>query len=111
MKKPLIALLLNALILPGFGQLYLGRRNKGIALILLINLLLLPGLFLLLKVASPIVASHLSGTPITPEQILLGIKAHAFWGKLLLAALLAVWGYALFDLLSAFRAGDPPNPQ
>lgn len=46
MKRPIIALLLSGLILPGLGQLYLGRRNKGIALIMAINLLLLTPCFL-----------------------------------------------------------------
>lgn len=107
MKRPLIALLLNALVLPGAGQLYLGRKVKGIALIMAVNLLLLAALFFMLKISSPVIAAHLSGTPITPAQIMAAVQPYGIWAKLLLSALLGVWGFGLVDLLSAFRS--PPN--
>lgn len=107
MKRTVIALLLNALVLPGAGQLYLGRKVKGVVLIMAINLLLLAALFLMLKISAPVVAAHLGGTPVTPQQILTAIQPYAIWAKLLLAALLAVWGFGLVDLVGALRTS--PN--
>lgn len=104
MKRTVIALLLNAFVLPGAGQLYLGRKVKGVVLVMAINLLLLAALFLMLKISTPVVAAHLSGTPITPQQVLAAIQPYALWAKLLLSALLAVWGFGLVDLISALRA-------
>ena len=103
MKKPLIALALSAFVLPGLGQLYLGRKLKGGLLVVLVNLLLLTAFFLLLKVSAPLVGAHLAKTPITPELLLAQIEPHALWGKALLAVFLGVWGYAVVDIFSAFR--------
>lgn len=105
MKRPVIALLLSGLLLPGLGQLYLGRRIKGVALIMAINLLLLIGLFFFMKISSPVIAAHLSGSPLTPALILEKIEPFAVWAKLLLAAFLCLWGFGIVDLLSGFREG------
>jgi len=45
MKRPLIALALSAFVLPGLGQLYLGRKIKGGILLVAVNLLLLASFF------------------------------------------------------------------
>ena len=110
MKRPIVAVLLSALVLPGLGQIYLGRRIKGVALIMAINFLLLLVLFITLKVSSPVIAAHLSGTPLTPALIVEKMQPFAAWIKLLMAAFLGLWGYGLVDLLSAFREGaDAPR--
>ncbi|MGB4599631.1 MAG: hypothetical protein WBI04_06600 [Trichlorobacter sp.] len=103
MKRPLTALLLNALVLPGAGQLYLGRRIRGVVLILLLNLLLLAALFFMMKIMSPVIGAQLTGSPISASAVMAQFHQHSFWAKLLLAAFLALWGYGLLDLLSAFR--------
>lgn len=108
MKRPIIALLLSGLILPGLGQLYLGRRNKGIALIMAVNLLLLASLFFVMKIASPVIGAHLTGTPLTPALILQQLQPYSFWAKLLLASLFGLWGFGLVDLFSAFKGVDTP---
>ena len=59
MKCKIKAILLNALVLPGLGQLYLGRKIMGVSLIMLINLLLLMALFVGLKGASPLIAAKM----------------------------------------------------
>ena len=105
MKRPVIALLLSGLILPGLGQIYLGRRITGIALIMAVNLLLLIALFFVMKVASPVIGAHLTGTPLTPALIMEKIQPFAGWAKLLLAAILGLWGFGVVDLFSAFREG------
>jgi len=106
MKRPIIALLLSGLILPGLGQLYLGRRNKGIALIMAVNLLLLAALFFVMKIASPVIGAYLTGTPLTPALILQQLQPYNFWAKLLLAAVFGLWGFGLVDLFSAFKEQD-----
>ncbi len=110
MKRPVIAMLLSALILPGLGQLYLGRRIKGVVLVMVVNLLLLISLFLVMKIASPIIGAHLTGTPLTPSLILEALQPYATWSRVLLAAYFGLWGYGVVDLFSAFReAGDAPH--
>lgn len=107
MKRPVIALLLNALLLPGAGQVYLGRKVKGIALIMAVNLLLLGALFLVLKVMGPLLAAQMAGSAVTVPMVVAQAQPYALWAKLLLAAFLGLWGYGLLDLLSAFRkSGD-----
>lgn len=110
MKRALIALLLSALILPGLGQLYLGRRTKGIALIMAVNLLLLVAFFFVMKLASPLIATHLSGTPLTADMILTILQPYAGWAKLLLAAFFGLWGFGVVDLFSAFKGETGPTP-
>ncbi|NCO58638.1 MAG: hypothetical protein COW73_01990 [Nitrospirae bacterium CG18_big_fil_WC_8_21_14_2_50_70_55] len=64
-RNPLIAALLSAAVLPGVGQLYLGRPRLGAALIVATTAALL------LTVAGAATAlSHLTLTPpFTPEQL------------------------------------------
>jgi hypothetical protein len=88
------------------GQLYLGRRNKGIALIMAVNLLLLASLFFVMKIASPVIGAHLTGTPLTSALIVQQLQPYSFWAKLLLAAFFALWGFGLVDLFSAFKGED-----
>ncbi|CAH2030306.1 DUF6677 family protein [Trichlorobacter ammonificans] len=109
MKRPLIALLLSAFVLPGLGQLYLGRKLKGALLLVAVNLLLLAALFLAMKLSAPLIGARLAGTPITPELLLAQIQPHAVWGKALLASFLGVWGFAVVDLVSAFRESGREN--
>ena len=56
MTRKRTALLLSALVLPGLGQLYLGRKGAGIAIIMVLNLLLLLALFVVLKGLGPVIA-------------------------------------------------------
>ena len=101
MKRKWIALLLSALVLPGLGQLYLGRKVKGIAIILIINLLMLLALFVLLKGLSPVIAAKIAaGTVVSTGEVLAGLQGVSAFGKSLLAAFGVVWGYALIDVLT-----------
>lgn len=106
MKRPIIALLLSGLILPGLGQIYLGRRTKGIILIMLMNLLLMIGLFFVMKISSPVIAAHLAGAPFSPQLVLGQLQPYNFWGKLLLGAIVGLWGFSVVDIFSAFGASD-----
>lgn len=109
MKRPLIALALSAFVLPGTGQLYLGRKIKGGVLVVAVNLLLLAAVFLFMKLTAPLVGAKISGTPITSDMVMQQIQPHALWGKLLLASFLGIWGYGVVDLFSAFRKPADEN--
>lgn len=109
MKRPLIALLLSAFVLPGLGQLYVGRRLKGALLLVAVNLLLVAALFFAMKLSAPLIGARLSGAPVTPELVLAQIEPHMGWGKALLAAFLGIWGFGVVDLFSAFREPDREN--
>lgn len=99
------ALLLSALVLPGLGHIYLGKRNKGIALVMLVNLLLLFSLFFFFKVASPLIAARLTDQKITTDLILTAIEPYSGWGKLLLVTFFALWGFGLMDLVKGEKDG------
>ncbi len=104
MTRKRIALLLNALVLPGLGQLYLGRKVKGIAIIMLVNLLLLLALFVVLKGLSPVIAAKaLSGT-VDTGQVTAALHGVSGFGKALLAAFALVWAFALADLIKNSEA-------
>jgi TM2 domain-containing membrane protein YozV len=110
MKQNVKAALLSAFILPGVGQIFLGRRLKGGILILLVSILLL-ALFVLALVGfrdliqaysvsggadSAVIRAHLRGW--LPAVLLLG------------GALAAVWIYGIVDALRGDGGeGAPPG--
>jgi len=64
-RNPVIAALLSATVLPGVGQLYLGRRRLGGGLILATTVALI-----ITAVAAATAVSHLSLTPpFTPDEL------------------------------------------
>lgn len=101
MNKKLTALLLSALVLPGLGQLYLGRKMVGGILIVLVNLVLLLALFVLLKGLSPVIASQIAGgtISITPSEVMKGVDGASGFGKAVLAAFFMVWAFSIVDIL------------
>ena len=103
MNKKLTALLLSALVLPGLGQLYLGRKAIGGILIVLVNLILLLALFVLLRGLSPVIASKIAGgaISITPGEVMKALDGATGFGKSVLAAFFLVWAFSLVDILRA----------
>ena len=99
MKRKWTALLLNAFILPGLGQLYQGRKVMGIAIIMIVNLLLLLALFVVLKGLSPAIAAKAASGTIDAGQVLAAIQNVAGFGRALLGAFVLVWVFALVDLI------------
>ena len=108
MNRKITALLLSAFVLPGLGQLYLGRRNAGIAIILLVNLILLVALFVVLKGLSPVIASRVAGgaVSITPADVNRALQGASTLGKGVLAGFFLVWAFALADIL---KQGERPS--
>ena len=101
MNKKLAALLLSALVLPGLGQLYLGRKMAGGVILVLVNLMLILALFVLLRGLSPLIASQISGgaISISPSEVMRAIEGETGFGKAVLAAFFLVWTYSVVDIL------------
>lgn len=101
MNKKLAALLLSALVLPGLGQLYLGRKMTGGIIIVLVNIVLLLALFVLLRGLSPVIASHIAGgaISITPSEVMKTLDGQTGFGKAVLAAFFVVWAFSIVDIL------------
>jgi hypothetical protein len=101
MTRKRTALLLSALVLPGLGQLYLGRKVAGVAIIMVLNLLLLLALFVVLKGLGPVIAARVaSGTvTVSPNEVLAALKGVSGFGKGLLAGFALVWAFSVVDLL------------
>ncbi|MDD2734531.1 MAG: hypothetical protein PHF56_11370 [Desulfuromonadaceae bacterium] len=103
MNKKISALLLSALVMPGLGQLYLGRKMIGGILIVLVNLILILALFVLLRGLSPLIASKIAGGPIiiTPAEVMNALDGASGFGKAVLAAFFLVWAFSVADILRA----------
>ena len=82
MNKKISALLLSALVMPGLGQLYLGRKMIGGVLIVLVNLILILALFALLRGLSPLIASQIAGGAIciTPAVVMNALDGASGFG-------------------------------
>jgi hypothetical protein len=98
MNKKIKSVALSALVLPGLGQLYLGRRVKGGVMILLDNLFILAGLFIGLRSAGKLMLASKVGT-VDPEQVLAGIKADNPYATWVLGGFLVLWVYGVVDAL------------
>ena len=101
MNKKLAALLLSALVLPGLGQLYLGRKMVGGIILVLVNLVLILALFVLLRGLSPVIAAQISGgaISISPTEVMRALEGETGFGKTVLAAFFVVWTYSVVDIL------------
>lgn len=108
MKRTTTALLLTALVLPGLGHLYLGRKVSGIAIIMLVNLLLLLGLFVLMKALSPVIAAQVAGGGISPAEIQAALQGASGFGKALLGGFVLTWLYSVIDIMKTTDGDEPP---
>ncbi len=101
MNRKLTALLLSALVLPGLGQLYLGRKVAGGIIVVLVNLVLLLALFVLVRGLSPVIASRIAGGAIniTPAEVMAALDGATGFGKAVLAAFFLLWTFSLVDIL------------
>lgn len=101
MNKKLTAILLSAFVLPGLGQLYLGRKAVGGVIIVLVNFVLLLALFVLLRGLSPLIANQIAGgvVSITPSEVMKSLEAATGFGKAVIAAFFAVWAFSVVDII------------
>lgn len=101
MNRKLKALLLSALVLPGLGQFYLGRKMIGGIIIVLVNLVLLLALFVLLRGLSPVIAAQISGgaISITPSEVMKALDDTTGFGKAVLAGFFLLWMFSVVDII------------
>lgn len=101
MNKKFKALLLSALVLPGLGQLYLGRKAVGGIIIVLVNLVLLLALFVLLRGLSPVIANQIAGgaVSISPAEVMKALDGATGFGKGVLAAFFLLWTFSVVDII------------
>ena len=111
MKRTRTALLLNAFVLPGLGQLYLGRKVAGVAIILLVNLLLLLALFVLLKGLAPVIAARVMSGSFNSLELVAALQSVSGFAKALLAGFALVWVFSVVDILkngNETESGEEP---
>jgi TM2 domain-containing membrane protein YozV len=103
MNKKLTAVLLSALVLPGLGQLYLGRKVVGGILLVLVNLVLLLALFVVLRGLSPVIAAQIGGGAIvvTQTEVLKALEGASGFGKAVLAVFGVLWAFSIIDVLKS----------
>lgn len=109
MKRTVLALLLSGFVLPGLGQLYLGRKARGIALILLVNLLLLLSVFVLMKGLSPVIASRIMSGAVDSRELMTSINESSGFGRALLAGFFLIWAYSIGDIVAGRKEHDTAN--
>lgn len=96
MTNKIKAVALSALVLPGLGQLYLGRRLKGGVMILLDNLFILTALFIAMRSAGKLILASRAGT-LQAEQVLASVRAESPWANWVLGAFFVLWAYGVVD--------------
>lgn len=103
MNKKMTAVLLSVLVLPGLGQLYLGRKMAGGIILVLVNLVLLIALFVLLRGLSPVIAAQIGGgaVGITQADVLKALEGASGLGKGVLAAFGVLWISSVVDILKS----------
>ena len=109
MNRKKSALLLNALVLPGLGQLYLGRKATGIAIIMLVNLLLLLALFVLMKGLAPAIAAQALSGSTSAREVYAALHGVAGFGKALLAGFALLWLFSIIDVIKARNDAESPT--
>ena len=108
MRCKITAIVLSALVLPGLGQLYLGRKARGVAIIILVNLLLLLTVFVLLKGLAPVIAAKMMSGTFNVHDVLDALHGVTGYAQLLLAGFGLLWAYSIVDLVSC-RDDDTPS--
>ncbi len=94
------AAVLSGLILPGLGQIVNGKKVKGFALIIIVNIFILISLLFVLKGVGQLVITMKSGAPPDVATILEQVRQNGGRGpSWLLAGFFGLWLYAFVDAL------------
>ena len=96
MVKRLKYVALSAFVLPGLGQLCLGRRLKGGVMILLDNVFILAALYIALRSVGKLMLAG-RGQPMDAEKLLAGVRTDAPYVIWLLGGFLLLWVYGVVD--------------
>lgn len=106
MKPVIKALFLSAVVLPGLGQLYLGRRVRGATLIAVTTLMAIPALFVVMKIISAIVAFRVGADPNDMSQLQNSLAAYAWPAKLVIGGFLSIWVFSVIDVIMIARQAE-----
>jgi hypothetical protein len=96
MGKRIKYVALSAFVLPGLGQLCLGRRLKGGVMILLDNVFILAALYIALKSIGKLMLAGRGGT-LGAEKVLAGVRVDAPYAIWVLVGFLLLWAYGVVD--------------
>ena len=96
MGKRIKCVALSAFVLPGLGQLCLGRRVKGGVMILLDNIFILGALFVALRSAGKLILAK-SGAGLDAQTVLASMQTDAPYARWMLGAFLLLWVYGIVD--------------
>jgi hypothetical protein len=87
---------LSAFVLPGLGQLCLGRRVKGGVMILLDNVFILAALYIALRSVGKLMLAGRGGG-LDAEKVLAGVRVDAPYAVWVLGGFLLLWIYGVVD--------------
>jgi TM2 domain-containing membrane protein YozV len=107
MSRKLTALALSALVLPGLGQLYLGKKIKGGIILALVNIFILAALAILARGLGKLIILAKAGADVSTPVIMQTIQENAPGARWLIILFCALWVYGIVDLLST---KDRPVP-
>lgn len=96
MLKRLKYVALSAFVLPGLGQLCLGRRLKGGVMILLDNVFILAALYIVLRSIGKLMLAG-KGQSMDAEKVLAGVQADAPYAVWVMGGFLLLWVYGVVD--------------
>ena len=108
MKRKIKCVALSAFVLPGLGQLCLGRRVKGGVMILLDNVFILAALFIALRSVGKMMLAG-RGQGIDAEKLLAGVRVDAPYATWVLGGFLVLWVYGVVD--AALDKGNAEDEQ
>lgn len=106
MKLDIKAGLLSAFVLPGIGQIYQGRKVRGGAIIVLVNLFLLGALGLVLRAVGRVAASSAAGIAIDRDLVIRALQEDSTGGRWLLSAFIVLWIFSAVDALIGRKSPD-----
>lgn len=95
MNQKIKCIALSALVLPGLGQLYRGRKVKGGVMLLLDNIFILAALFIALRSAGKFLLAGKTG--LEADKVLAAVQVDAPYARYVLLGFLALWVYGVVD--------------
>lgn len=111
MSRKLTALVLSALVLPGLGQLYLGRKIKGGIILVLVNIFILAAAALLARGLVKLIILAQAGAEVSTPVIMQTIQENAPGARWLIIIFCILWVYGIVDILSSRDQPVPPTQE
>jgi hypothetical protein len=102
MKKWILAMVLNALVMPGFGYYFLGEKIRGtIVSCATVLIIMAPVISFTVTASNYIRSAHMSASAyqVMNEAMRKSVETNTLVIGISIALLGAVWGYCLIDLM------------